>query len=171
MPTKMIIDTEQVEDEFWAAYDMHSLSGEANPIHINNEKGRIVKRITDKRFHSLSLFSKFHSTTPLIQISIDENPVAEAQNDVDSGDSRRLPYPAFSSPLEDISFDTVDSDESSSHGDIDQSKMTELEGLFQFHDTHVRRKTLFAAWDTHYVLRPPSSPIIRDADAKRKWFH
>ena len=167
MSTKMISDNLQSEYEFKAAHGIHSIPDEVSSFHLDDGKSRLAQRKAGKHFRQLSLFSKFHRSTHPSQISIKEEPVVEAHNGVDSRDSHHLPYPAFSSPLEDISFNCIDLSESSSEGASDQSEMAKLDRLSKLHDTHDRCKALFAAWDADCVLRPPSSP---DVDAKRKWF-
>ena len=161
----MIFDNPQPEHAVRAAHGIHSLPDEVSTFRLKDGKSRIVQRINDKQFRPLSLFSKFHASAPPTQMPIKGKPAMEPHSGVEFGDSRSLPYPAFSSPLEDIPFNRVYPSESRSEGD--QSDMTKLESLCKLHDTHVQRTALFIEWESDYVLRPPSSP---DVNAKRKWF-
>ncbi|KAI2509022.1 hypothetical protein MHU86_5398 [Fragilaria crotonensis] len=161
----MVFDNSQTEDEFWATYAAQSKADEIATFHFDNGKACDTNRTTGKRIYRYSDSSKLHA-----EMTFKEKPDADALSGVGPGDSYQLPYPAFSSPLEDMTFCGFDPSEFIIQDEGDGSGMTKLERLSKFHDMHIRSKALFTAWDATDVLRPPSSPIIRDVNAKRKWF-
>ncbi len=166
----MVFDNSPNEDEFRAAHGMQSIADVITTFHFDYDQACNNMQTTGKRFHRYSLSSKLHSATHTNQMPFKEKPVVDAVSGDVPGDSNQLPYPAFSSPLEDMTFYGFDSSEFLSQDKSDGSGMTKLERLSRFHDAHIGNKALFTAWDVNYVLRPPSSPIINNMDAKRNWF-
>ena len=139
-------------------------SSEAIAVAKQQSTSEKVNQSSGRRSRMSFLFKKLRSQRHLRRTpSKKEQSVTQTYNSDFSENNCQLPYPDFSSPLEDISFSGL---EASTLWNCHQSTECYRGNVWHSDRCYSRTNALFSAWNPDYVMRPPSSPMV----TKSKWF-